>query len=159
MCFKFPTTAHCNMTYGKSPNLPQNSNTQTNNGRFLSQCIATLSLLSRTTIANLASIKSLSWYHDHQIGEEEGEEQKSSLRSFTNKGFTPDTPFWTWMTTTTTTSSRTTTTTTTSSTTTTTTTTNMDNNKGELERSRKQAGTLCSAHGTDLPFWTSVPSF
>ena len=132
MCFKFPTTAHCNMTYGKSPNLPQNSNTQTNNGRFLSQCIATLSLLSRTTIANLASIKSLSWYHDHQIGEEEGEEQKSSLRSFTNKGFTPDTPFWTWMTTTTTTTS-------------TTTTTNMDNNKGELERSRKQAGTLCSA--------------
>ena len=92
MCSKFPTTAHCNMTHGKSPNLPQNSNTQTNNGRFLSQCIATLSSkLSRITMANLSLLSN----HFHQFGEEEreGEEQKTSLRSFTNKGFTPDTPF------------------------------------------------------------------
>ena len=73
-----------------------------NNRRFLSQCISTLwfpshgsqqqSQRPRSTM-NSDQISTAA-----QIGEEGrggGEEQKESLRSFTNKGFTPDTPFWT----------------------------------------------------------------
>ena len=94
-----PLASQGNITCGKSPNLPFYStspspNTLANNGRFLSQCIATLSSeLSRITMANISLLSN----NFHQIGEEdgEGEEQKTSLRSFTNKGFTPDTPFWT----------------------------------------------------------------
>ena len=71
-----------------------------NNRRFLSQCISTLwfpshgsqqqSQRPRSTM-NSDQISTAA-----QIGEEgrvSGEEQKESLRSFTNKGFTPDTPF------------------------------------------------------------------
>ena len=77
---------------------------ENNNRRFLSQCISTLWFPSHGSQQQSQRPRTRSTMNSPpistaaQIGEEGrggGEEQKESLRSFTNKGFTPDTPFWT----------------------------------------------------------------